>query len=151
MSAYLQSRIHFFDEVAQLATLKFKFINSCEMPTTILLNETKLQRIIDNNLTNAIKYTKRNELIEVTLDNDNETISMTFASHSIPIKDTKKIFEAYYRENKENRYRDGFGLGLNLVKSICDEEDIEITLHSNQDKTEFQYKFKRMINENTAS
>jgi len=151
LSGYLQSRIHFFDEVAQLATLKFEFINSCKMPTSILLNETKLQRIIDNNLTNAIKYTKRNEVIEVTLEEDTTAIYVIFASHSIPIKDTKKIFEAYYREKKENHYRDGFGLGLNLVKSICDEEGIEITLHSNQDKTEFQYKFKRIIDENTAS
>jgi signal transduction histidine kinase len=151
LSEYLQSRIHFFDEVAQLATLKFEFISQCEKPSKILFNETKLQRIVDNNLTNAIKYTKRNEVIEVILYSDNELIKIIFASHSIPIKDTKKIFEAYYRENRENHYRDSFGLGLNLVKSICDEEAIEISLHSNEDKTEFQYTFKRIRDENITS
>ena len=151
LSEYLQSRIHFFDEVAQLATLKFEFVNKCQNSTTILFNETKLQRIVDNNLTNAIKYTKRNEVIKVILEEDTKVIYITFLSHSIVIKDTKKIFEAYYRENKENHYRDSFGLGLNLVKSICDEEGIEIRLHSNQDKTEFQYTFNRLRDENTAS
>jgi K+-sensing histidine kinase KdpD len=61
------------------------------------------------------------------------------------IKDTKKIFDEYYRENK---YNDGFGLGLNLVKSICDEQRVGITLESNEEITKFRYRFRL---ENTAS
>jgi len=39
---------------------------------------------------------------------------------------------------------DGFGLGLNLVKSICDEEDVTITIDSSDDITRFSYRFTVM-------
>jgi signal transduction histidine kinase len=137
--SYLNSRIEFFDEVAQLATLSFDFENFCQSSCVIHFNETKLQRIVDNNLTNAIKYTKRDEVIHVTIENTNKDIIISFSSKSIPIKDTQKIFEAYYREDS---FREGFGLGLNLVKSICDEEGIAILLTSTETTTRFQYRFR---------
>jgi len=142
---YLQTRIYFFDELATLSTLKFNLINRCGRAISINFNETKLQRIIDNNLTNAIKYTKHHQDIDITLECEKHFVFLSFASKSVMIKDTKKIFDAYYRENK---YNDGFGLGLNLVKSICDEEKVLISLDSNEEITKFRYRFKR---ENTAS
>ena len=70
-------------------------------------------------------------------------------SKSEKIHNEEKIFEAYYRERKKT---DGFGLGLNLVKSICDEEDISIVIDSNLESTRFEYKFKkRGMDENFPS
>jgi len=137
--SYLTSRIEFFDEVAQLARLSFHFENRYQGPCRIHFNETKLQRIVDNNLTNAIKYTQRDEVIHVMIENSKNDIVVSFSSKSIPIKDTQKIFEAYYREDS---FREGFGLGLNLVKSICDEEGVAILLTSSEDTTQFQYRFR---------
>jgi signal transduction histidine kinase len=102
-------------------------------------NETKLQRIIDNNITNAIKYTFENEKIVVSLYKDEESCRFTIASHSRKIQEPKKIFEEYYREE---RSQDGFGLGLNLVKRLCKEENVKITVHSDENITSFSYQFK---------
>ncbi len=63
------------------------------------------------------------------------------SSRSKIIQDTDKIFEAYYREEKS---RDGFGLGLGLVKSICEEEGVEVDVSSDDTLTTFSYKFKVM-------
>jgi signal transduction histidine kinase len=63
------------------------------------------------------------------------------SSRSKIIQDTQKVFEAYYREEKKI---DGFGLGLRLVKSICEEENVEVILTSNDSLTTFSYKFKVM-------
>jgi signal transduction histidine kinase len=131
--------------VAALSTLKFKLVNGCMRDITINFNETKLQRIIDNNLSNAIKYTKHHQDITISLECEKHFVHLSFASKSVVIKDTKKIFDEYYRENK---YNDGFGLGLNLVKSICDEQRVGITLESNEEITKFRYRFRL---ENTAS
>ncbi|MFA6189694.1 MAG: HAMP domain-containing sensor histidine kinase [Sulfuricurvum sp.] len=138
---YVSSRIYFFDEVAQHAGLSFEFISECS-GCVIEFNETKLQRIIDNNLTNAIKYTQPGETIRVWLVAEADAIRFSVESRSQRILDTDKIFEAYYRERKKT---DGFGLGLNLVKSICDEEGVHIAITSDDAMTRFEYWFAKGV------
>lgn len=135
---YIRSRIDFFAQVADKAKSMFLFESSCSK-IYILFNETKLQRIIDNNLTNAIKYTFENEKIIVSLNIEDDNCHFCVASHSRKIQKPEKIFEEYYREEKA---QDGFGLGLNLVKRICKEENVKITLHSDENTTSFSYQFK---------
>lgn len=135
---YIRSRIEFFAQVAQKAKSLFIFETNCER-ATIFFNETKLQRIIDNNLTNAIKYTFENENIIVSLKKEEERYLFCIASHSRKIQKPEKIFEEYYREEKA---KDGFGLGLNLVKRICKEENVKIKLLSDEKLTSFCYEFK---------
>lgn len=96
-----------------------------------------MQRIIDNNLTNAIKYTYENSSITITLHVNNATCLLSIASRSRKIQEPEKVFEEYYRENN---LRYGFGLGLPLV-GICDEEGVSISLHSDEEKTIFSYEF----------
>jgi len=127
--------------VAKQSGLKFKMIDETTH-STILINGTKLQRIIDNNLTNAIKYTHENETININLSCNNEKIIFEISTHSTIIENPEHIFDAYYRENDD---RDGLGLGLNLVKRICDQENVNITLTSTQDITTFIYYFPKDI------
>ena len=140
LGEFIRSRVDFFAEVAELSKLSFKY-ESQELKHHIYFNETKLQRIIDNTLTNAIKYTLVNEEIGVELKYFGSFVDLNIHSKSKLIKDTTKVFEAYYREEKQ---REGFGLGLNLVRSICEEENIEITLKSGEDDTSFKYRFTLM-------
>ncbi|WP_263833133.1 FIST N-terminal domain-containing protein [Sulfurospirillum oryzae] len=135
---YVRSRIDFFAQVADKAKSMFLFETN-HNKIYISFNETKLQRIIDNNLTNAIKYTFENEKIIVSLHKENDNCHFCVASHSRKIQKPEKIFEEFYREEKA---QDGFGLGLNLVKRICKEENVKITLHSDETITSFSYQFK---------
>ncbi len=135
---YIRSRIDFFAQVAHIAKSLFIFETNCEK-AYIFFNETKLQRIVDNNLTNAIKYTFENENIIVSLKRKEESCLFCIASHSRKIQKPEKIFEEYYREEKA---QDGFGLGLNLVKRICKEENVKIILQSDEKVTSFSYEFK---------
>ena len=135
---YTRSRVDFFAQVATKKNSKFIFKSALkEMP--IIFNESKLQRIIDNNLTNAIKYTFENKDIYITLKQEKNNYKFLISSHSRKIQHPDLIFKEYYREEKST---DGFGLGLNLVKRICDEEDVEIGLKSNEYFTSFTYLFK---------
>lgn len=115
---YLRSRIDFFTEVARQSDLTF----ALEAPLShlpILINETKLQRIVDNNLTNAVKYSRGGTRIRVVLEREGDRAVVRVISRSKMIQHPKKVFEAYYRES---HHRTGFGLGLSLVKRLCDEE-----------------------------
>ena len=114
----------------------------------VIINETKLQRIVDNNITNAIKYTKELEQIHVIISESEESVIFEISSHSFTIQEPNRVFEAYYRE-KSNK--EGLGLGLNLVKEICDEEGIDISLKSTEELTSFQYFFRKADYENFTS
>lgn len=135
---FVRSRIEFFTQTA----LKFKstlnFIHNID-EINISFNEIKLQRIVDNNLTNAIKYTLPNETIHVKLIYRNNECDFIIESRSVQILEPQKIFEEYYREEES---KDGFGLGLNLVKRICSEENVGIKLESGENWASFTYTFK---------
>lgn len=138
---FVRSRIDFFSKAA--IKFKSKFILKCEKEEIIInFNETKLQRIVDNNLTNAIKYTLNNEAILVSLKIINKDCDLIIESRSKQILDQQKIFEEYYRE--KNSEQEGFGLGLNLVKRICSEENVGIKLQSGEDWASFTYTFKEI-------
>ena len=139
LADFIRSRIEFFNIVAKQSKLTFEFKNQCGQ-AAISLNETKLQRIIDNNITNAIKYTKAYKIIKIILYENEEHCIFEISSNSTIIKKPEHIFNAYYRENTA---KDGLGLGLNLVKSICDEEHIKIELQSTEERTSFAYYFNK--------
>jgi hypothetical protein len=134
---FLRSRIEFFTQVALQSHLSFNLKSAID-ELFIHFNETKLQRLIDNNLTNAIKYTQENEPINISLTCKNNNYCLSIQSKSIHILYPQKVFEAYYREAHG---KDGFGLGLNLVKQICDEEKIDVELSSDKNFTRFSYYF----------
>ncbi len=134
---FIQSRVVFFDIVARQSQVILEIHNQCSR-ASIHINETQLQRIVDNNITNAIKYTTEHEIIHILVFEEEEYCVFEIASSSALIKDKKKIFEAYYREKS---HEEGLGLGLNLVKKICDKEGIKIELHSKEDITVFKYYF----------
>jgi len=140
LKQYLSSRIDFFKDVAQLSLLKFNYQVQIDN-THIYINETKLQRIVDNTITNAIKYTLPQEEVLITLKQFGAFVELSVGSKSKIIKDTDRVFDAYYREDSN---RDGFGLGLRLVRTICDDEKIDVRVESNDKKTTFKYKFKML-------
>jgi flagellar biosynthesis chaperone FliJ len=135
---YVRSRIDFFKLLALQADLTFKFNIECE-EAIINFNETKLQRIVDNNLTNAIKYSKDQEKILIRVTKNREYPQVQIRSKSTHIIHPNKIFDAYYQEDGSTR---GFGLGLNLVKQLCDEENVLIEVVSDKELTSFTYTFK---------
>ena len=138
---FVRSRIDFFSQSA----IKFKSnFNFSSQRKIILLNfnEIKLQRIVDNNLTNAIKYSLPNETIKVKMNVLNQDCHLVIESRSKQILDQQKIFEEYYREQISDQ--EGFGLGLNLVKKICSEENVGIQLESGENWASFTYIFKEI-------
>lgn len=144
-SEVLDDRVRFFDEVAKSNSLGF----TCNIKQDIYINfnYTKLQRIVDNNLSNAIKYSYANSLIEIELFYiDDKRVEFCIKTNSKKIIDTKKIFDGFYREDMA---RGGFGLGLSMVKEICDKNSVDIELTSEENETKFRYRFN--INENTAT
>lgn len=145
-SDYLKSRMEFFNDIA--VSNQLFFVTNIENDVEIYFSETELQRIVDNNISNAIKYSFRESPIFIKLLSvENNVIAFEIKTHSKTINDLNKIFnDQFYRENKA---KGGFGLGLKIVKEICDDNSVIIDLESQDDETKFTYRFAKY--ENTPS
>ena len=144
-SEILDARLNFFDEIVKSNSLSY-LLNK-EEDIHIRFNKTSLERVIDNNISNAIKYSHANSKIKINLHYDQEDyIIFEVITNSQKIEEENKIFDDFYRENS---YRGGFGLGLKIVKEICDKNNVIIKLNSNTSETKFSYRFK--IDENTTT
>ena len=138
MSAFLEERIDFFSEIAW--GNKHDIIPQIENGIRIYFSPEELQRIVDNNLSNAIKYANRGTDVKVVLKERKEEIILQFVGTSPIIEDTERIFKAFERENN---VRGGFGLGLEIVYAICQKENVKIEVQSDENLTLFSYRFKK--------
>jgi len=136
-SAFLHERIRFFQEIA--LGNRLTIIDRITEGIELCFSDVELQRIVDNNLSNAIKYAREHTYITVTLSRKNGEVILEFITQSRqPISDTRKIFDAYHRED---RAVEGFGLGLQIVQSICEKNGVEVEVSSDEERTLFRYHF----------
>ena len=125
----LKDRIRFFSTISKVS--KKEIESNIEDNIFININQIEVERIIDNNILNAIKYATKNELITINLYKNNDKLILEFKSFGNAIKNKDRIFDKNYREDEGKR---GLGLGLNMVKNICDKYGIlyEVSYLNNQ-------------------
>jgi len=122
---FLKERIDYFSEVATMKNIIiYSNLQDC---ASVYMNDKQLQRVIDNTISNAIKYSYENSYIDIRLYMEDERCHMSFQDYGIGIKKTRNIFSRYYRENSD---KGGFGIGLNIVKSIIETQNIELQIDS---------------------
>lgn len=128
-SLFLERRIEFFNDL--IISKNIKFLKDIQSDIFINFNELELYRIIDNNISNAIKYSKDGSNIEISLQKEENKIKLMFKDEGIGIKDKSKIFERYYRGDK---ITGGFGIGLSIVKNICEKNKVLVNVESQVNK-----------------
>ncbi|WP_296823661.1 HAMP domain-containing sensor histidine kinase [Sulfurovum sp.] len=137
LGVFIQSRVDYFQEVANLKHITLH--THIEEGIDYYCSKTKLQRIVDNTISNAIKYSHDNSRVDIVLKMKNENIIFEVMDHGVGIENVDKIFSRYYRENEA---KGGFGIGLNIVKQIIEEEGILLNVSSSLGKgATFTYTF----------
>ena len=131
INSLLRDRIEYFRHL--YPDLRFELINRSRF--SIQTQRELLVRIIDNLLSNACKYNKPGGFVKVTVD----SYKVTIEDSGRGIKNSKKVFDRFYKESDR-----GIGIGLSIVKKLCDELDIGIEIESEADKgTKVILKFPR--------
>jgi len=137
MNNFIQNRVDYFQEIANLKNIDIT--TSISSNVFYKFSKTKLQRIIDNTISNAIKYSHDRSNIEIKFYKQNNNLIFEVVDYGVGIENVDKIFSRYYRENEA---KGGFGIGLNIVKDIIDEEGIDLEVQSTLGKgTTFKYSF----------
>lgn len=137
LTEFIQERVDFFGEIAFGNSLEFDL--ELEDGVKIEFNDILLQRLMDNTLSNAIKYSLNRSKIWLKLYTSDSSIYMEVSNSSRILEDPEKIFQRYYREDDS---RGGFGIGLNIIKEICDKNLIDVEVLSKDGLTTFRYTFK---------
>lgn len=138
--AELQSNLTYFlanspleQEQLELHSLIGERVNCCQMlfphisfhnnvpSVKVLINKDAFIRIIDNLLSNAGKYNVTNGYVNVNYNNN----ILEIEDSGIGIKNPKSVFERFYKETDR-----GIGIGLHIVKKLCDHLNISIQVKS---------------------
>lgn len=139
LSDMVKKRIDFFDTICKMNLKEIK--SNIDANIYAYINIVECERIIDNNISNAIKYADIDKPIYISLYKSTETNKtiLEFKSSANEIKDKNKIFQKNYREEESKR---GLGLGLNIVKNICDKYNILYIASYKNKQNIFTYTFE---------
>ncbi len=130
LTTFVSDMILSLDTVYKQYTSKVKLEVIGETPI-IKTNEKLLTHIIQNLLTNAVKYTTSGEdaIIKITQENENIKIDVIDKGIGIPEEELKHLFQDFYRATNVGNIP-GTGLGMRIVKDSVDKLGGEITVES---------------------
>ena len=117
-----------------LANQKKITVNNYILDENIYIGKTALKIILSNLISNAVKYTDVNGVINIGIVNDWLYIENTYGNNKISNMD--KIFDVKFDLNKENSN----GLGLYIVSNILNNYNMEYK--ALQDEEFFIFKIK---------
>ncbi|AXX92860.1 two-component sensor histidine kinase [Malaciobacter molluscorum LMG 25693] len=116
--------VEYFNDISLTKNIEIESkIEVCK----IKADKNKMQKIVNNLISNAIKYSHNNSKIIVSLIDG--IFSVKDFGIGITQSQQKEIFKRYKRgENSEG----GFGIGLDIVKRVAKEYELDIKLTSKQ-------------------
>ncbi len=130
----VQERVSFLEKIYP----QMNFVLELE-EMSIINDKTGLTKVIDNIIDNGVKYSHNSKNIVIKIAEN----SLSIEDFGIGMDEVEivKIFDQFYQANSTMK---GFGIGLNMVKRFCDENDIALTLNSSLNVgTKVELKFKR--------
>ena len=104
------------------------------VPDFIVCDYTRLQQIFINLYANSIKFTNKNGKITTTIGYANNKLEIFIKDTGSGIKDTSKLFIPYSQTYSDTSLDSGLGLGLSIVKKICNLMNGDIKLIESSDK-----------------
>ncbi|MBC5627420.1 HAMP domain-containing histidine kinase [Clostridium sp. NSJ-6] len=108
----------------------------------------KIEQVIQNILTNGIKYSPEGSNINISVvdQNDNFVISIENTGVNIPEKELENIFAKFYRLDKSgDRTKKSYGLGLSIVKRILDLHNSVYSINNTSDGVLFKFTLSKSI------
>ncbi len=122
LKTVIEERIEYFDTMAK--SKKIKIVHDLQS-VIFVMDRKKCTRVIDNLISNAIKYNKRGGTVALYLREG--ILSVKDSGIGISEENIPYIFDRYMRFNNSEG---GFGVGLSIVKKIIDEYKVDIKVES---------------------
>lgn len=131
--------IRFKDHILS-KNIDFSITKEIDVPI-IYFDKNKMYKVVNNLLSNALKFTPDGGFISIRMNTDVENdrnfikIAISDSGCGIAKDELNKIFDRFYQSNKKEETPLGSsGIGLHLVKEYVDMHEGKITVESEKDK-----------------
>jgi signal transduction histidine kinase/ligand-binding sensor domain-containing protein len=132
----LKALVLSFTSYAERKRITLK-LNSVENEIIVYIDKDKIEKIINNILSNAFKFTADGGRIETSVSrNENYVdISISDTGIGIPKEKMSKIFDRFYQvDGSHTREKGGTGIGLSLTKELVELHKGKIEVKSEEGK-----------------
>lgn len=136
LTLILETSIYNYRGIANEKGQKIEF-NRINTNRTIISDRLLLQEIIDNLISNAVKYSPKNSLIKVNMIDNDDSIIIEFQDEGEGFTDKQKksVFQKFSKiNNKPTNGEISVGLGLYIVNQICKKLNFNLKLESEKNK-----------------
>lgn len=114
----------------------------------VVANQHRIEQVITNFITNAIRYTPENESIIVSTTEENERVKVCVenkGAHIAP-EHLEKIWDRFYRgDTPRQRSKGGTGLGLAISKNILELHGVEFGVSNTTDGVIFFFYLTKRV------
>ena len=129
LAALLEELAQEFGPVAEEKGLRFRLKN---LDVNVCTDPQLLARAIRNLIINAINYTQSGEIILAArlIAGRRVSICVVDSGTGIDEQEQKRIFDYFYRTESSRSKAEGYGLGLSIVKAICEQLELKLSFNS---------------------
>ena len=134
--------------VSKEKSIKLVLQKTQEQGLWVEADRPKIRQVIENLLTNSIKYGVENGKTKISLSDLGNALKIEISDNGIGVeeKHIKHLFDRFYRVDKSRaRKSGGSGLGLAIVKHILEAHEVKIEVRSEENKgTVFSFALPKM-------
>jgi len=120
LASLLEERIEVFKEQERNT-----FLLDLSIDYTIVVDKIGFGQMIDNIITNAMKYSEKHS--PITICQEGDELYIIDKGIGMSTSELVRVYERYFQSDKT---QEGVGLGLALVKAYCDREGLKIKIES---------------------
>ena len=139
INAFIKGAVGSFQDIARQKNINIVF-HSGNGDIEGYFDYDKIEKVVWNLLSNALKYTNRNGLVEIHLNRNNEgylIVDIRDNGIGISEKEIRHIFNRFYRVSENSNQ--GSGIGLALVKELIELHKGEISVKSDINGSVFSF------------
>jgi len=118
MCELINSTISTYSAFAEQEGYELSF--TCMGQGVVHADEMRIKQVLDNLISNALKYSGKNKKVEIRMEEASEHIRVEVSDNGvgIPKRELRHIWERYYSSSAHHSRNDSTGLGLSIVKEI---------------------------------